>query len=288
MAVRGSKQALQHLYHIQGLASFGGGLGRASQACYSISTAGGIHPAETVEAEPVENQSTDRTKVLVLGGNGYVGSHVCKEALGKGIPVMSLSRSGRPGIHEPWADNVTWVRGDLFEPAKWENELDDVSAVISCVGGFGSNDQMRKINGKANIEAINAAAESGVKRFVYISAHNFGLPSFVMRGYYEGKRSAEDELLRKFPYSGVILRPGFIHGVRQVGSVKLPLNIIGAPLEMLLKHTKSVSRVPVLGNLLLPPVKATTVAKAAVRAATENAVPPGVMDVWGIMRLGDH
>lgn len=288
MAARGSKQALQHLYHIQGLANFGGGLGRASQACYSVSTAGGIRPAETVEAEPVENQSTDRTKVLVLGGNGYVGSHVCKEALGKGFPVMSLSRSGRPGVHEPWADSVTWVRGDLFEPAKWENELDDVSAVISCVGGFGSNDQMRKINGKANIEAINAAAESGVKRFVYISAHNFGLPSFVMRGYYEGKRSAEDELLRKFPYSGVILRPGFIHGVRQVGSVKLPLNIIGAPLEMLFKHTKSVSRVPVLGNLLLPPVKATTVAKAAVRAATENAVPPGVMDVWGIMRLGDH
>lgn len=33
-------------------------------------------------------------------------------------------------------------------------------------------------------------------------------------------------------YVGVILRPGFIHGTRQVGSIKLPLSVIGAPLEM--------------------------------------------------------
>jgi len=31
---------------------------------------------------------------------------------------------------------------------------------------------------------------------------------------------------------GVILRPGFIHGTRRVGSVKLPLSVVGAPMEM--------------------------------------------------------
>lgn len=30
----------------------------------------------------------------------------------------------------------------------------------------------------------------------------------------------------------MILRPGFIHGTRRVGSVKLPLSVIGSPLEM--------------------------------------------------------
>lgn len=34
------------------------------------------------------------------------------------------------------------------------------------------------------------------------------------------------------PSSGVILRPGFIYGTRSVGSVKLPLGVIGYPLEM--------------------------------------------------------
>lgn len=32
--------------------------------------------------------------------------------------------------------------------------------------------------------------------------------------------------------SGVILRPGFIHGTRRVGSMKIPLGVIGSPLEM--------------------------------------------------------
>lgn len=33
-------------------------------------------------------------------------------------------------------------------------------------------------------------------------------------------------------FLGTVLRPGFIHGTRQVGSIKLPLSLIGAPLEM--------------------------------------------------------
>lgn len=31
-------------------------------------------------------------QLLVLGGNGFVGSHVCREALERGISVSSLSR----------------------------------------------------------------------------------------------------------------------------------------------------------------------------------------------------
>jgi len=35
-----------------------------------------------------------------------------------------------------------------------------------------------------------------------------------------------------FPCLGVVLRPGFIYGTRNVGSAKLPLGVIGSPLEM--------------------------------------------------------
>lgn len=56
----------------------------------------------------------------------------------------------------------------------------------------------------------------------------------------------------------------------------------------MLKNAKSASQIPVIGPLLAPPVKVTAVAKAAVRAATDNAVPPGVLDIWGINRLGNR
>ncbi|OAE28091.1 hypothetical protein AXG93_136s1060 [Marchantia polymorpha subsp. ruderalis] len=278
-----------------------GQVSRLWQSICSVDAAGGGRPISTSsarlqeipklkveEAEPVDiPKPKSRTRILVLGGNGFVGSHVCKEALDRGLPVLSLNRSGRPSVTESWVNDVVWVRGSLFESEKWKDQLSDVSAVVSCVGGFGSNAQMRRINGDANIAAINVAAEKGVKRFVYISAADFGLPSFVLRGYYEGKRAAEDALRAKFPYGGVILRPGFIHGNRRVGNMNIPLSAIGSPLELILRNMKPATQIPVIGPLLTPPVKVTAVAKAAVRAAIDNAVPPGMLDVWGILRLGD-
>ncbi|RWW15497.1 hypothetical protein GW17_00020663, partial [Ensete ventricosum] len=136
---------------------------------------------------------------------------------------VSRALSGRSSIRESWADKVEWLQGSLLVPESWKDVMNDVTAVvcISCVGGFGSNSYMYKINGTSNINAIRAAAEkgitfyfldfilwqqiflnSGVKRFVYISAADFGLVNYLLQGYYEGKRAAEAELLTKFTYGG--------------------------------------------------------------------------------------
>ncbi|CAA2992179.1 Hypothetical predicted protein [Olea europaea subsp. europaea] len=227
-------------------------------------------------------------QLLILGGNGFVGSHVCKEAIDRGLAVASLSRSGRSSIQEPWASRVSWHQGDLLSTDSWKDALNGVTSVISCVGGFGSNSHMYKINGTANINAIRAAAEEGVKRFVYISAADFGVVNYLLQGYYEGKRAAETELLTRYTYGGVILRPGFIYGTRRVGSMKLPLGVIGSPMEMVLQHAKPLSQVPLVGPLFTPPVNVTAVAKVAVRAATDPVFPPGIIDVHGIIRYSQQ
>lgn len=259
-----------------------------SRSCRFLSTEStGIDGSSKVEeAETVKVPPPPSEKLLVFGGNGFVGSHICKEALEHGLSVASMSRSGRSSINEAWADRVSWHQGDLFSPETIKDALDGVSSVISCVGGFGSNSYMYKINGTANMNAIRAAAEKGVKRFVYISAADFGVVNYLLQGYYEGKRAAETELLTKFPYGGVILRPGFIYGTRRVGSMKLPLSVIGSPLEMVLQYAKPLTQVPLVGPLLTPPVNVTAVAKVAVRAATDPVFPPGIVDVHGIIRYG--
>eukprot|EP00271_Cylindrocystis_brebissonii_P014520 TRINITY_DN35891_c0_g1_i1.p1 TRINITY_DN35891_c0_g1~~TRINITY_DN35891_c0_g1_i1.p1 ORF type:complete len:317 (-),score=47.75 TRINITY_DN35891_c0_g1_i1:1166-2116(-) len=243
--------------------------------------------AAVPEAETVEEPLPERTKLVVLGGNGFVGRAVCKEAINRGIPVVSLNRSGAPAVSENWVSQVDWVRGSLFELSKWRALFRDATAVISCVGGFGSEQAMRRINGEANALAAEVASQEGVERFVYISAHDVGLPGFVLKGYYDGKREAEKAVSEYFPYSGVILRPGMIHGTRQVGPVQLPLSVIGAPLELVLKNAKWASTLPVVGPALVPPVKVSAVARTAVRGAVDHAIPPGVVDVWGILRFGD-
>ncbi|KAJ4961134.1 hypothetical protein NE237_021044 [Protea cynaroides] len=243
-----------------------------------------VEGTKVEEAETVNVPPSPTEKLLVLGGNGFVGSHVCKESLHHGLVVSSLSRSGRTSIQDSWANSVVWHQGNLLSPDSWKDALNGVTAVISCVGGFGSNTYMYKINGTANINAIRAAAEQGVKRFVYISAADFGLVNYLLKGYYEGKKAAETELLTRFPYGGVILRPGFIHGTRQVGSVKLPLGVIGSPLEMVLQHAKPLTQIPLVGPLLTPPVSVISVAKVAIRAATDPVFPPGIVDAYGIQR----
>lgn len=113
------------------------------------------------------------------------------------------------------------------------------------------------------------------------------------------------------------MRPGFIHGTRRVGSMKLPLGLIGSPLEMVrlhfcsylslslstffiplkpcpiddmqvLQHTKALNQIPLIGPLLTPPVSVNAVAKVAVRAAIDPVFPPGIIDVYGILRYGQQ
>ncbi|KAI3692250.1 hypothetical protein L6452_32063 [Arctium lappa] len=241
-------------------------------------------PLKVEEAEPVNAPPPPVEKLLVLGGNGFVGSHICKEALDRGLSVASLSRSGKSSIQEPWASKVNWHQGDLLSGDSWKEALGGVTSVISCVGGFGSNTYMYKINGTANINAVRAAAEKGIKRFVYISASDFGVVNYLLQGYYDGKRATETELLTRFPYGHVILRPGFIYGTRRVGSMKLPLGVIGSPLEMIMQYAKPLNQVPVVGPLLTPPVDVKAVAKVAVRGATDPVFPPGIVDVYGLRR----
>ena len=50
--------------------------------------------------------------------------------------------------------------GDVFI-TDWDSLLDGVQAVVSTLGGFGTNEQMEKVNADANIIAVNAAKAAG-------------------------------------------------------------------------------------------------------------------------------
>ncbi|XP_026663998.1 uncharacterized protein At1g32220, chloroplastic isoform X2 [Phoenix dactylifera] len=198
-------------------------------------------------------------KIVVLGGSGFVGSAICKAAVSKGIEVVSLSRSGKPSYSDSWTDQVTWMAGDVFY-ARWDEVLVGATAVVSTLGGFGSEEQMKKINGEANILAVGAAKDFGVPKFILISVHDYNLPSFLLTsGYFTGKRKAESEVLSKYPNSGVVFRPGFIYGKRKVDGFEIPLDVIGEPLERLLlateNFTKPLSSLPASDLLLARPIK---------------------------------
>ncbi|XP_020243873.1 uncharacterized protein At1g32220, chloroplastic [Asparagus officinalis] len=228
--------------------------------------------SSSVPIDVVADVKTER--VVVLGGSGFVGSAICKAAVSKGIEVASLSRSGRPAISDPWVDQVTWITGDVFY-VKWDEVLPGATAVVSTLGGFGNEEQMKKINGEANALAVDAAKEYGVPKFILISVHDYNLPSFLLAsGYFTGKRKAESEVLAKYPRTGVVLRPAFIYGKRKVDGFEIPLDLIGEPLERFLTATESFVKplrsLPASDVLLAPPVSVDDVAYAAINAVVDD------------------
>ena len=62
--------------------------------------------------------------------------------------------------------------GDVFY-VNWDEVLAGATAVVSTLGGFGSDEQMQRINGEANVVAVNAAKEYGEELFVIILLLNF-------------------------------------------------------------------------------------------------------------------
>jgi uncharacterized protein YbjT (DUF2867 family) len=81
-------------------------------------------------------------KIIVFGGNGYLGQRIVKSALKWGINVVSINRSGEPSNFDAhsYKARVEWLKGDIFQPKQWDSYLSDCSGVISCVGAFGSNE----------------------------------------------------------------------------------------------------------------------------------------------------
>lgn len=48
------------------------------------------------ESSPADTTTTESvpSKLVVFGGNGFVGSRVCEAGINKGLQVVSVSRSG--------------------------------------------------------------------------------------------------------------------------------------------------------------------------------------------------
>ncbi|THU72427.1 hypothetical protein C4D60_Mb04t12010 [Musa balbisiana] len=236
----------------------------------SYATSDMVEDSSSLPIDVVADVKTE--KIVVLGGNGFVGSAICKAAVLKGIEVVSVSRCMQ-------SFNVYHITGgvllcDVFY-LMWEEVLVGATAVVSTLGGFGNEEQMKRINGEANILAVGAAKDFGVPKFILISVHDYNLPSFLLSsGYFIGKRKAESEVLSKYPRSGVVLRPGFIYGKRKVDGYEIPLDLIGEPLERLLlaaeNFTRPLKSLPASDLLLAPPVSVDDIAYAVINALMDD------------------
>mmetsp|Transcript_3303 Transcript_3303/g.5791 ORF Transcript_3303/g.5791 Transcript_3303/m.5791 type:complete len:320 (-) Transcript_3303:186-1145(-) len=185
------------------------------------------------------SSSSSVPNVVIFGGRGFVGSHIVSAAegaqkAGKVGEITVISRSANAAHSKP---GLKYVSGDALKPESFKDALTGAHAVISSIGAFGSNEQMKQSCGSTNISVAKAAKECGVSRFVLISARMYSAQPPFLQGYFEGKSLAEDTVNKLYGKNGVIMRPAFVYGVRQVGipglgwRMRLPLQFLGIPLS---------------------------------------------------------
>ncbi|RHZ59565.1 hypothetical protein CDV55_105665 [Aspergillus turcosus] len=98
-------------------------------------------------------------RVVVAGGNGFLGSRICKSAVNRGWSVTSLSRSGEPRWdtvtssrdRPTWANSVEWAKADLLKPDTYKPFLREADVVVHSMGILLEADYKGVVRGKEPI-----------------------------------------------------------------------------------------------------------------------------------------
>ncbi|MFJ6652855.1 NAD(P)-dependent oxidoreductase [Microbacterium sp. NPDC091313] len=73
------------------------------------------------------------TRIAVIGGTGYAGSHLVKEALDRGHTVVSIARS----VPAERVEGATYLEGSILDVTDLVHKLEGVEVVVSAVAPRG-------------------------------------------------------------------------------------------------------------------------------------------------------
>lgn len=120
-------------------------------------------------------------RILILGGQGFIGQNLCKKLLSEGHEVTVLEKQVNFSRIIP---NVKYVEGDFLDKSTYEEYLKDKDVVyhmISTTNANNSNNDMKKDvkeNVIGTLDLLDGCVENGVKKVVFISSGGtvYGVP----------------------------------------------------------------------------------------------------------------
>lgn len=134
------------------------------------------------------------SNILVTGGAGFIGSHLCRKLVSDGNSVVAVDNLSQGSIELiadlQKADNFTFIEADIFDAVKMQslfkhNQFDMVYQLVANTsvqrGGYSPMLDIRETL-SSTIEVLNYVAEYGVKKFAYMSSSTvYGTMNEVMR-----------------------------------------------------------------------------------------------------------
>jgi NADH dehydrogenase len=150
--------------------------------------------------------------VLVAGGTGFVGQHLCRELVDRGHSVTALARDPDPadlpaGVDSAMGDVTAY---DSMEAAFEGRDVDyNLVAISPLFKPSGGDEMHERIHRGGTENCLRAAVEHDVERFVQMSA--LGADPNGPTHYIRAKGRAE-ELVRETDVDWTIFRPSVIFG----------------------------------------------------------------------------
>jgi len=157
-----------------------------------------------------------RKKVVVFGGNGFIGSYVVEELLNKGYDVISADLNS-----SEYVDDKYFIKCDILDTAAVNEVVKDAYIVYNFAGFANLDDAIAnpskalQLNIIGNLNILEACKIHHVKRFVYASS------AYAMsnKGSFYGisKLTSEkitEEYYKKFGLEFTIVRYGSVYGER--------------------------------------------------------------------------
>jgi uncharacterized protein YbjT (DUF2867 family) len=147
--------------------------------------------------------------VLVVGGTGFVGRHLCRVLDDRGHDVTAASRTPDPAVVP---DGVQTATADVTD-ATLDSLVAGFDAVVNLVAlpsHVEPRDQRHEavhLQGTRNLVA--ASERAGIDRFLQMSA--LGVDADVLTDYFAAKRGAE-RYVRKSDLDWAIYRPSVVFG----------------------------------------------------------------------------
>jgi dihydroflavonol-4-reductase len=115
--------------------------------------------------------SSNRGRAVVLGANGFLGSHVVRALVASGREVRAMVRKGSD-CRSLAGVSVPMLHGDVLDPPSLARAVEGCSTVFHCVvdtRAWLRDADFHRVNVEGLRNAMDAALAAGVERFVFTS-----------------------------------------------------------------------------------------------------------------------
>lgn len=149
-------------------------------------------------------------KVLLLGGTGFIGRHVCEKLHRQGWRITVPTRRARNAASVQHLPRVTVIEADVHDPAQLLGLLHGHDAVVNLVAILhGTEDAFERTHVELPLSLAEACAAEGVRRMVHVSALGVSLDG---PSRYQRSKARGEEVLRGAGLDLTILRPSVVFG----------------------------------------------------------------------------